>query len=78
VASKTAFRIYSSSSIGSAIRHYRKKAGLTQSELADQTGISRSYLTRLESGRETEQLRRILRIFRRLGVSVSVEEADRA
>ena len=77
MSSKRSFQIYSTRSIGSAIRHYRKKANLTQSELADQTGISRSYLTRLELGQETEQLRRILRIFRRLGVSIGLEEVDR-
>lgn len=34
------------------IRSYRKHKKLTQKELAEQTGISRSYLANLEAGRK--------------------------
>ena len=50
------FRLYTAASIGPAIRHYRKQAGLTQADLADKVGLSVSYLSRLENGHETEQL----------------------
>jgi HTH-type transcriptional regulator / antitoxin HipB len=70
------FRIYTAASIGQAIRHYRKQAGLTQAELAEQVGVDRTYLSRLERGQETEQLRRILAMFRQLGVKVTLERAD--
>lgn len=71
-----AFRIYTAASIGQAIRHYRKQAGLTQAELAERVGIDRTYLSRLEQGHETEQLRRILAMLRQLGVKVMLERAD--
>ena len=74
--SRTSFRIYSPESIGAAIRHYRKQAGLSQADLAHEAGISREYLSRLENGQETEQLRRILRLLRRLGLRMSIQEAD--
>ena len=70
------FRIYTPDSIGQAIRHYRKQAGLTQAQLADQLGIQQSYLSRLEQGHETEQLRRILTILRQLGVRASLRHED--
>lgn len=70
------FRIYSAQSVGTAIRHYRKQAGLTQAELAALAGIDRTYLTRLEGGKENEQLRRILRVFRQLGVTMELGKAD--
>jgi transcriptional regulator with XRE-family HTH domain len=70
------FRIYTAASIGQAIRHYRKRAGLTQAELADQVGVDRTYLSRLERGQETEQLRRILAMLRQLGVKATLERAD--
>ena len=54
------FRIYTTDSIGQAIRHYRKQAGLSQAELAEQVGVDRTYLSRLEQGHGTEQLRRII------------------
>ncbi len=70
------FRIYSPASLGDAIRHYRTAAGLTQAQLAEMAGLQRSYLSELESGKETEQLKRILRVLRQLGVRMTLEEAD--
>lgn len=70
------YRIYTPASVGAAIRHYRTAAGLTQAELAELTGIQRTYLSELESGKETAQLKRIFRILHRLGVRMTLEEAD--
>lgn len=70
------FRVYTPSSLGAAIRHYREQAGLTQAELADRAGIHRSYLSELETGAETEQVRRIFRVLRQLGVRMTLHEAD--
>lgn len=38
-------------SIGETIKQYRKRRGLTQRELAETTGLSRSYLGDIESDR---------------------------
>ncbi len=70
------FRIYTPASFGDALRHYRTSAGLTQSELANLTGLQRSYLSELESGKETEQLKRIFRVLRQLGVRITLDKAD--
>ncbi len=70
------FRVYTAASVGQAIRHYRLQAGLTQAQLADTVGISSSYLSRLEHGQETEQLRRIVAILKQLGVRMTVQHAD--
>ncbi|HEY8303893.1 MAG TPA: helix-turn-helix transcriptional regulator [Solirubrobacteraceae bacterium] len=70
------FRIYTTASLGHAIRHYREQAGLTQAELAEQVGIDRSYLSRLEKGDGTEQLRRVIVLLRRLGVRATLGHAD--
>lgn len=70
------FRIYTAASVGHAIRHYRKQAGLTQAELAEQVGIDRAYLSRLEQGHETAQLRRLIVILRRLGVRATLQHED--
>jgi transcriptional regulator with XRE-family HTH domain len=74
--SKGPFRIYSPTSLGDAIRHYRTAAGLTQAQLAEMAGLQRSYLSELESGKETEQLKRTLRVLRQLGVRMTLDEAD--
>ena len=70
------YRIYSPASLGDAIRHYRKEAGLTQADLAEAVGLQRSYLSELEHGKETEQLTRINRVLKRLGVRMTLEKAD--
>jgi transcriptional regulator with XRE-family HTH domain len=70
------FRLYTGASVGPAIRKYREEAGLTQAELADMAGLNRTYLSDLEQGKETEQLRRILRVLKLLGVRATLQKAD--
>lgn len=70
------FRIYTPASLGDAVRHYRTEAGLTQAQLAETSGIQRSYLSELENGKETEQVKRLLRVLRQLGVRITLDRAD--
>jgi transcriptional regulator with XRE-family HTH domain len=70
------FRVYTPALLGSAIRHYRHQAGLSQAELAERTGLNRTYLSNLEQGHETEQVKRILRVLKQLGVRMTLEKAD--
>lgn len=70
------FRVYSAASLGDAIRHYRNEAGLTQAELAEAVGLQRSYLSELEGGKSTEQVTRVLRVLRHLGVRMTLDKAD--
>jgi transcriptional regulator with XRE-family HTH domain len=76
VAEEQPFRVYTAASIGPAIRHFRLHEGLTQAELADRVGLTHSYLSRLENGQETEQLRRIVAILKQLGVRMTLQHAD--
>jgi len=76
MAANSPFLIYSSQSLGTAIKHYRSRAHISQAELAERAGINRSYLSGLEQGAETEYMRRLLRILRELGLRISLEEAD--
>jgi DNA-binding XRE family transcriptional regulator len=70
------YRVYTPESLGLAIRHYRQEAGLTQDELAGRAGLNRTYLSDIERGKETEQVRRILRVLRQLGLRVTIDKAD--
>lgn len=70
------YRVYTGASIGPAIRHYRLQADLTQVDLADLVGLTPTYLSRLENGEGTEELRRIIRILRQLGVRMTLQHAD--
>jgi transcriptional regulator with XRE-family HTH domain len=73
--SRAAFRIQTPGSLAAAIRHYRREAGLTQAQLAEAAGLNRTYLAKLESGAETEQLRRIFRVLRQLEVRMTLEKS---
>jgi transcriptional regulator with XRE-family HTH domain len=70
------FRVYTAASLGAAIKHYRQEAGISQAELAARSGLNRTYLSDLERGKETEQLRRLLRVLRQLGVRMTLQKAD--
>jgi y4mF family transcriptional regulator len=70
------FRVYTPASLGAAIKHYRKQAGLTQAALAELAGLNRTYLSDLEQGKETEQFRRVLRVLKQLGVRMTVQKAE--
>lgn len=70
------FRVYTADSLGAAIKHYRQQAGLSQAELAERSGLNRTYLSDLERGKETEQLRRLVRVLKQLGVRMTLQKAD--
>ena len=70
------FRIYTPASLGDAVRHYRTEAGLTQAQLAERAGIQRSYLSEPESGKETEQVRRLFRVLRQLDVRMMLDKVE--
>lgn len=61
------------------IKHFRKKAGLTQQELAEKTNLSRSYIADIENGRYNPSLDTLKSIASILHVSVQDlldEDAD--
>jgi transcriptional regulator with XRE-family HTH domain len=70
------YRLYTGASVGPAIRQFCRQSGLTQAQLADRVGISPSYLSHLENGKETKQLRRIVAILKLLGVRVTLQKED--
>jgi transcriptional regulator with XRE-family HTH domain len=74
--SASSFRVYNAASLGAAIRHYRREAGLSQAEFAELTGLNRTYLSHLEQGKETEQVKRILQVLKQLGVRMTLQKAD--
>jgi transcriptional regulator with XRE-family HTH domain len=45
---------------------------MTQQRLAEEAGVERSYLARLEAGASTLAVERALRLLRRMGATVTV------
>lgn len=58
--------------IGSRIRDYRMRMEMTQSELAERSGVSMGTVVRLERG-ETVSVLLLISIFRTLGVLENLE-----
>jgi len=54
------------------MKEERKKAGLTQEQLAERIGTKKSYISRLENGKADVQLSTLFKIFQGLGKRVSV------
>ena len=70
--SRQTWTIRSADDFGRTIADLRVQRGLTQDELARQSGVSRNYLARLETGLTVAMLARVLRLLRRLGAEVTV------
>jgi HTH-type transcriptional regulator / antitoxin HipB len=62
--------------IGRAIAGVRAERGLTQAQLAEELGIDRAYLARLESGADQLVLERTLLALRRMGATITVSLPD--
>ena len=58
--------------LGRAIRTRRKELGYTQAFLSDYAGVSASFLSELENGKETIQLGKAMAIMSLLGMDMAV------
>lgn len=59
--------------LGAAVRQKRREAGLTQQTLADAAGVSRQWLSRIESGKNpSAELRKVLDLLGALGLAVDL------
>lgn len=58
------------------IRATRKQQGISQEEASLATGINRTYLSGLESGRETAIVSRLLRLIDSLGLELVIRPRD--
>lgn len=59
------------------VREARKRAGLTQRELADRAGTTQSSIARLESGRTRPAFDDVLRLVRLCGFDLNVRLVDK-
>ena len=60
---------------GELVREARKRAALTQAELAERAGTTQSAIARLESGRTSPALEQVERLLRLCGFQLIVELA---
>jgi HTH-type transcriptional regulator/antitoxin HipB len=64
--------------LGRGVGEIRRAQKLTQEQLAEQTGIARPWLAKLETGRSAIVLDQLLRVLRILGATVTITFDDPA
>lgn len=69
---KRSWTIRSPEDLGRAVADIRSATGRTQADLAADTGLSRTYVAKIETGRTSPLLGHLLRALRRLGATVTV------
>lgn len=62
-----------SGSIALMVRFFRKKAGLSQLNLAKLSGVGKTVIFDIENGKETVQLDTLLKVFEALNIKLSFE-----
>jgi HTH-type transcriptional regulator / antitoxin HipB len=63
--------------IAASIRGRRQELGLSQSALAERSGVSRKWVSELESGKPSAEIALVMRILRELGFSIDLSLDDR-
>ena len=63
-------RIITASDFGSLVQDARKKAKLTQTQLAAASGIGERFIRELEKGKPTCQLEKVLLVTQMLGIKL--------
>lgn len=58
--------------LAETLKEQRKKAGLTQQQLAEMIGTKKSYISKIENGHADIQLSTLFRIFAGLGKRISL------
>lgn len=58
--------------IGERVKEERRKAGMTQEQLAAKIGTKKSYISRIENGHTDIQLSTLFKIFQGLGRKISL------
>ena len=58
--------------LGQAVKERRRQLGYTQAFLADYAGISASFLSELENGKETIQAGKMMEVISLLGMDVCI------
>lgn len=56
--------------IGKSIKRFRKQRSITQEQLSDCTGLSRSYISDLENNRRDPSLSTLINVSDKLGISL--------
>ena len=66
------WRAATTTELGAALARIRHLHGLRQEELAEQAGLRREYVSKMEAGLATEQMRSLFAVLRALGYELEL------
>lgn len=67
-------KINNSKALGQAIRKRRKALNYTQMYLSEMTGLSVTFISDVERGKETAEIEKTIRLVNLLGLDLYIEE----
>lgn len=67
-------RVRNAIELGKVIKSKRKSLGYTQLEISERTGLSASFISEVENGKETAELGKVMHLLSILGLNTMVEE----
>lgn len=70
-------RVNTPAELGTALREFRRNAGLTQRQLAAELEVSQRYIWELEQGKPGKVTDRLFALLHLLQVRMQLEQADR-
>ena len=70
-------RIRTASDVGALVRHTRGQQGMSQEELAARAGVTRRWISALESGKARAELALVLATLDALGLALITEDAPK-
>ena len=70
------YMVITAQDLGTALKHFRTEAGVTQVDAAEAMGIGQPYLSSLEGGKFGSSLTHALRLLRFLGCEVIVRPRE--
>lgn len=59
--------------LANIIKEHRKKAGLSQKELADLAGVGKTVIFDIEKGKQTVKLNSLMKVLKTLNIHLKVE-----
>lgn len=66
-------RVKNAIDLGAEIKNRRKELGVTQSDLAEKTGLSASFISNIENGKDTAEIGKVMLLLSVLGLNMFVE-----
>ena len=69
-------KISDSDSLGYLIKRRRKELGLTQTYISEFTGLSASFISNVENGKESAEIGKVIMLLNILGLDIDIKPRE--